>query len=153
MRTHRSFLPKLLILFGVALAFMLYFSKRNLKEDFNAFVENVNVFVDNISYSLNPERSKSISTLEKETNLKYYVGEPFISFRKADWDKFWDILYGIFPVDYSEDERVSPRARQLKYAEMESRLKEWYPNPFSYFQEQHWQQFWQIIFGKKMQKR
>lgn len=153
MHTHSSFLPKLLILFGIALAFMLYFANRNLREDFDALVENAEIFIDNLSYTMSPERSKSISTLEKETNLKYYVGEPFISFRKADWDKFWDILYGIFPVEYPEDERIAPRIKQLNYSQMETRLKEWYPNPFSYFQDQHWQQFWQIIFGKKMQKR
>lgn len=137
------------ICFGVVLALTLFLSQENLREDWNDFTESMDIHIDNFMYTLNPERSKSISMMEKEQNLKLYVGQPFIDFSQSDWDKFWGILYGVYPVDYPENERLPARARQLKRPEMEEKLKEWYPSPFGNFQQEHWQQFWQIIFGKK----
>lgn len=145
----RKLLAWIGICFGVVLALTLFLSRENLREDWNDFTEGVDIHIDNFMYTLNPERSKSISMLEKEQNLKLYVGQPFIDFRQSDWDKFWGILYGVYPMDYSENERLPARVRQLKRPEMEEKLKDWYPAPFGNFQQQHWQQFWQIIFGKK----
>jgi len=146
-------LPKLLILAGVVLTVGLYYSRENLRLDWEDLVELVNIQIDNFSYPFNAERSRPVSSLETETNLNSNVGEPFISFSKSQWDKFWDILYGAYPVDYSDNERLPPRVRQLNYPEMEEKLAQAFPQPFAYFQEEHWKQFWPMVFGKKAKPR
>lgn len=146
-----KFFPGMLIFFAIVLVLTLLLAQDNLRRDWNDFMEGIDIHIDNFMYTFSPKRSKSISMLEKEQNLKLYVGQPFIDFSQSDWDKFWDILYGIYPLDYSQNSRLPARVRQLKPAEMEEKLKEWYPKPFGYFQPQHWQQFWQIAFGKKAQ--
>lgn len=145
--------PKLLIVCGIILVFVLYSTRENLRYDWDDLVENARIVRDNFIYSMNPERAKGITTLEEEVNLKTYVGEPFRSFRSSDWQEFWNVIYGVYPIDYSQNQRLAPRARQLTYPEMEARLKELYPNPFGYFKEEHWQQFWSVVLGKKARKR
>jgi hypothetical protein len=149
----KSFTPRIFIVFGIILALMLFFAQKNLQEDWDDLLESLSIYIDNFFYGLNPKRSPPVSTLEKETGLKSYVGEPFISFSKSDWDGFWNILYGVFPRDYPDNERLPPRVRQLTLPEMEEELRKRYPHPFSYFQDEHWQQFWQILFGKKAGRR
>src|SRR3990167_208318 len=106
-------LPKLLIFAGIALAAGGGFFPGNMRLDWEDLVELVNIQIDNFSYPFNAERSRPVSSLETETNLNSNVGEPFISFSKSQWDKFWDILYGAYPVDYSDNERLPPRVRQI----------------------------------------
>jgi len=145
--------PKLLIVCGIILVFVLYSARENLRQDWDDLLESVRIVMDNFIYSMNPERAKGVTTLENEENLKAYVGEPFRSFRSSDWQKFWNVIYGVYPIDYSQNRRLPPRARQLGYAEMEARLKELYSAPFGYFKEEHWQQFWPLVLGKKARKR
>ncbi len=148
-----NFRLKFPLFFGIVFALALYLSQRNLRQDWDDLLETADVLMDNFNYSLRPERSRSISAIEQETKLKSFVGEPFLSFQQSDWDKFWNILYGAYPLDYSDNRRLPPRVRQLNYPEMEAKLKEFSPNPFSYFQEEHWRQFWPIVFGKKARPR
>lgn len=145
--------PKLFILAGILLAAVLYFSKDNLRQDWNDLIETVSIQADNFSYPLRAQRSPPISALELQANLKSYVGEPFISFSGAEWKDFYNILYGAYPIDYSDNERLPAKVRQLNYSEMEEKLSETFPNPFRNFQEQHWKQFWPIAFGKKAKPR
>ena|SRR3989338_2127684 len=149
--TMSSLRPKILIVFGIALAFILYSAKDNLQKDWDDLVETINIRVDNFNRGFSPQRSRPITTLQIEEDLKMSVGPPFRDFQGSDWDKFWNLIYGLFPVDYPENERLPPRARQLTYPEMQEKLKKLYPSPFSYFQDEHWKQFWQIIFKKKSQ--
>ncbi|MEK6568433.1 MAG: hypothetical protein AABZ27_06845 [Candidatus Omnitrophota bacterium] len=148
-----SLRPKILIVFGIALAFMLYLARVNLRQDWNDLSESVEIWIDNFNRGLSPDRSRPISTLSKEEELKMYVGAPFLDFQASDWDKFWNIVYGLFPVDYSENERLPPRSRHLTNPEMQEKLKELYPSPFGYFQDEHWEQFWRIIFKTKAQNQ
>lgn len=148
-----SLRPKILIVFGIALAFIIYSARTGLRQDWNDLVESVNIWMDNFNRAFSPVRSRPISTLQKEEELKMYVGAPFLGFQGSDWEKFWNIVYGLFPIDYPENERLPPRTRQLTNPEMQEKLKELYPSPFSSFQDQHWQQFWQIIFKSKAQNQ
>lgn len=141
--------PKVLILCGVTLVFIFYRAKGNLKEDWKDFADAIAIHIDNLKYTLNPERAKSITTIEKEESLKSFVGDPFIHFSRQDWDEFWNVLYGVFPLEYPENKRLPPFVRQFTYSEMESKLRELYSKPFAYFQDEHWRQFWGIVFGKK----
>lgn len=144
--------PKLPIVCGIILVFVLYAARENLRYDWDDLVESARIVMDNLVYSMNPERAKGITSLEKEENLKSYVGEPFKSFRSSDWQEFWNVIYGIYPIDYSDNRRLPPRMKQLGYPEMEARLKELYPTPFGYFKEEHWQQFWPVVLGKKARR-
>jgi hypothetical protein len=148
-----SLKPTLLISFGVIFALTLYFARGNLRQDWDDLVETFDIILNNFTSQFNLERSRPINPIDKEENLKMVIGQPFLGFRRVDWEEFWNTLYGVFPLDYSDNERLPPRSRQLTYPEMEKRLKKLYPTPFSYFQDEHWQQFWQVIFGKKAKRR
>ena len=76
-----SLRPKILIVFGIALAFMLYLARINLRQDWNDLVETVNIWIDNFNRGFSPGRSQPISTLQREEELKMYVGAPFWIFR------------------------------------------------------------------------
>ena len=148
-----SWKPKILIFSGIMLAFTIYVMRDNLRKDCDDLIETFDIILNNFSSRFNLERSRPINPIDKEENLKMLLGRPFIHFKRADWEEFWEILYGVFPVDYSDNQRLPPRSRQLTYSEMEERLKRLYSTPFDYFQDEHWQQFWQTVFGKKAQKR
>lgn len=148
-----NFWPKPLIVCGIILVFILYTARENLRYDWDDLIENARIVMDNLVYSMNPERAKGITSLEKEENLKSYVGEPFKRFRSSDWQEFWNVIYGVYPIEHSQNRRLPPSVRQLSYPEMEARLKELYPAPFGYFKEEHWQQFWPVVLGKKARKR
>lgn len=148
-----SLWPKALILCGGVLALTLYFSKGNLKEDWRDFTKAIAIHIDNLSYSVNPERAKSVTAIEKEESLKSFVGDPFIHFSRQDWIEFWNILYGVYPLDYPENKRLPPMVRQFTALEMEDKLRALYPRPFAYFKDEHWRQFWGIVFGKKAKQQ
>ena len=63
-------LPKVLILAGIVLTAGLYYSRENLRLDWEDLVELANIQIDNFSYPFNAERSRPVSSLETETNLK-----------------------------------------------------------------------------------
>ncbi len=144
-----SLWQSIIIIACVILVLVFYCARNNLQQDWDDLVETVSISARNFFYPFNPERAKFVSSFEKEEKLKSSIGEPFKSFNQSDWDTFWEVLYGAYPLDYSENSRLPAKVRQLTYSEMEAKLKELYPDPFSYFQDEHWRQFWQVVFGKK----
>lgn len=143
----------MLILIGIALAFILYYARDNLQKDWSDLVEGTNITVDNFFYSFSPERSMPINIIDRQEKLKALIGEPFTRYKKPEWEAFWQVIYGVYPVEYSENVRLPPKSRQLTVTEMQEKLKEAFPMPFQYFQGQHWQEFWNIIFDKKTKQR
>ncbi len=92
-------------------------------------------------------RSPPLSNLLKETELGMYFGEPFKSFSPDDWGSFWEIIYGERPLD-----DVGPdlplRNRQLSTDEVIQELKSRYGEPFTRYQNSHWQFFFELLAKK-----
>ena len=139
-------LPKIFIVASIfALLVIIQYQGQILK--FMALQqERVNIYVSNFFYS--GERTAPLSLLERETELKLYIGEPFKSLSPKEWDSFWQILYGAYPKD-SPSPGLPKKVRQLTYDEIADALTEQYPDPFENFQESHWGMFFGVAFKKK----
>lgn len=134
---------RLALILLLALICIIFFSRNVIRKQWGNFLSNIKINFDNFFYEMSPERSKPISTLEKETRLITLIQDPFRDFTQDDWQKFWHIIYGVYP-EKPQAGKASKK-RQLTQDEMEEQLIKDYPMPFSYFTEQHWAEFWKII--------
>lgn len=138
--------PKVILIFGILLLILTL--HKNLQKDWDDFKKGVEIQIDNFFYSMSPERSRPISTVEKETQLKVTLAMPFNEFSQSDWDAFWNLIYGVYELDKPDNPRLPKKARQLTLEEIQDRLIEEWPTPFSYFKEAHWGQFWKMLLKK-----
>jgi hypothetical protein len=106
------------------------------------------VYVDNFFYFAKSgvKRRPPITLIERETELKLYIGAPFKDFTRRDWNEFWNLVYGAFLKENPEDTNLPKKMRQLTEEEIAQKLTSFYPMPFSFFQERAWQSFFQILF-------
>ncbi len=146
MRSKR-FLPRILLIAGFLSLFLIIKYKSEIRDFLSFNLEKIKIYSDNFfGYSASgPKRSRPISLLERETELKLYVGEPFRSFSREDWSDFWNLIYGVFPRDLPEKTGLPKKVRRLSKEEIAEELIRLYPNPFSYFKENHWGMFFGII--------
>jgi len=147
---RRGILSKVFLVLGFFALFMLIKYQNQIKDLSSLNSKKLKVYLDNFSYrlGLGRERKRPISTLEAETELKLYIGEPFRSFQKEDWNEFWDIIYGVQAEESPEEEGFPPKVKQLTMDEIAFELMSRYPQPFAYFTEKHWELFFGIIFKK-----
>lgn len=150
MRYKKRLLPKILLPLGFVLLFLIVKYQAPLKDFFLFSVETVRIHIDNLFYSAGSEvsRHRPVSLLQKETELKLYVGEPFKSFSQRDWNWFWRLIYGAFPRGIPEREGLPNRMRQLTMDEIASEIMKRYPEPFTYFKDEHWKMFFGIALEK-----
>ena len=130
------------------LALALAIKYQNSIKDLWSFnIERFNIYFYNSFYQSNSEakRKPPLSLINKEAELKLYIGAPFTSFNEEDWQKFWDIIYEAYPLVSPEREGLPNKVRQLTEGEIKDRLVSKYPTPFSYFKDNHWQSFFSII--------
>ena len=116
-------------------------SSKNL---LNSLIYSIKIFSHNIKNEIQPLRKKPLSLLPQQEKLKQFIGEPFISFSDADWEEFWNIIYGYTEITTS----YGTITRQRTLEEIQEELIYLYGNPFKYFEKQHWESFWSIIFSK-----
>lgn len=139
----RKYLFRLTLVGLLGIVLSVFLLRNSIRKYWLDALDGLKIKVENFSYEMSPERSKPMSTLEKETRLIVGIGEPFKNFTPKDWQQFWNIIYGIYS---EEPEPGKPsRKRQLTQNEMEQKLIEKYPMPFSYFGDAHWNEFWKII--------
>ena len=146
MRSKR-FLPKILLIAGFLSTFLIIKYKSEIKGFLSFNLEKFRIYSDNFfGYATSgPKRSRPISLLQKETELKLYVGEPFRSFSRRDWSDFWNLIYGVFHREAPEKAGLPRRVRRLTKEEIAEELTRRYPSPFSYFKEEHWGIFFGLI--------
>lgn len=146
----KSFLPKLLLVGGFLSLFLIIIYQNQIKDFLKLGCDKAGRYVDHVSYDLNleVERRRPLSLIKEETELKLYIGEPFRDFGMSEWKEFWNVIYGIFSKTDPEEPGLVGKRRQLTKDEIISELKEMYPQPFDYFQENHWDMFFRIIFKK-----
>lgn len=145
-----KFLPKILLVVGFLALFLIIKYQSPIKEKLAFHLERISIYFDNFFYhaSSKPERHRPVSLLERETELKLYIGQPFRDFTRKDWARFWNLIYGAFPKEAPEKQGLPRKARQLTQGEIASELILRYPNPFSYFQKNHWEMLFSIVLKK-----
>ncbi len=112
--------------------------------------ERFKIYVNNFFYQFSSdlERRRPVSLVEREEELKAYIGEPFITFTQSDWNRFWNLIYGGFQKEDPERPGLPKKMRQLTENEIAYELMSLYPQPFSYFKDSHWRILFSIIFNR-----
>jgi hypothetical protein len=136
---------KFLLLLGFLFVGVLFLASRTLRRDWSDFVGAVDVGFSNLSYRFWPERRPPITLAERQIALVAYMPEPFEKFTADDWNDFWSLIYGVYPLDDTGNDRLPKRVRNLDAEEVKQELVVRYPFPFQHFQEEHWKYFWQIV--------
>ncbi|MFA4854578.1 MAG: hypothetical protein WC616_04415 [Candidatus Omnitrophota bacterium] len=148
--SFKRLLPKILLVAGfLSLLFIIKYQGQ-IKDLLWVNLDKAKDYVDYVSYDLNYEakRHRPVSLLVRETELKLYIGAPFRDFNRGDWEKFWNIIYGIFPKAGPKEPGLVSKRRQLTEDEITYELIKMYTQPFNYFREEHWKMFFSIIFKK-----
>ena len=124
--------------------------QRPIKDFLSFNFEKSRTYIDNFFYEASPgrKRHRPLSLIERETELKLYIGDPFRGFSRDDWNEFWQIIYGGYPLEDPGTPGLPKKMRQLTEEEIASRLVEEYREPFSYFKETHWKFFFDIAIKK-----
>lgn len=146
----RRLFPKLFLITGFLLLFLIFRYQNSLKDLWQVNFEKLKIYTDNFFFQFDPalERNRPTSLVERQEELKVYIGEPFISFTNRDWDKFWHIIYGGFLKENRENPDLPKKMRQLDHHEIMYELASLYPQPFAFFQDSHWRIFFGIILKK-----
>ena len=134
---QRNLPAKLFLVFGFIFLVLIFVNRENLREDTTLFIESAKINIYNIQFLLNPARRQPINTLAKEMQLQEALGEPFISFIRSDWKEFWNIIYGAFPLETSEDERLPKKYRNLTRDEIIERLQLHF-EALTYYEPEKW---------------
>jgi len=143
-------LPRFLLVVGFLSLSLIIIFQGPIKDFLGVNFDKAREYAGFIFYDLNFEykRQKPITLLKKETELRLYIGEPFRSFNRSDWENFWNIIYGIFPKTDPNQPGLVAKRRQLTEDEIAAELKKMYPQPFIYFMQDHWNMFFEVIFKK-----
>lgn len=138
------------MVFGFLVLFLVLQFNSQIKNFIDYNKERIQTYGFNFFYmsGAGPKRYRPVSLLERETELKLYIGEPFKSFNQADWDDFWNLIYGAFPKDPPKKEGLPRRMRQLTLDEIRYELMLRYPTPFNYFKKEHWGMFFGIVLKR-----
>jgi len=140
--------PKTLLISGfLFLALLLVFSSQiESCRSFN--LQKVKTYRDNFFALSNPEvvkRMRPVSTAKIEAELEEYIGQPFLSFSPEYWEKFWEIIYGIYPLEQQANPDLPNKMRQLSEGEIMGKLSSLYPRPFAHFKKEQWGSFFSLI--------
>lgn len=146
----KRFLAQILLVAGFVSLYFIYKYQSSIQDIWAYNRDKLKIYFDNFFFEAGAgmERRRPLTLAERETELKLYIGEPFRSFSRSEWGDFWNIVYGAFPKDRPEREGLPRKKRQLTQDEIAFELAADYPEPFSYFKEEHWKQFFGIIFRK-----
>ncbi len=146
----KKILPKILIIFGFLALFMIVSYRSAIKEKLTFQFEKLKTHTDNFFFKSGPgmQRRPPLSLLQRETELRLYIGEPFNSFSEKQWQEFWDVIYEAYPRGAPEKEGLPRKMRQLTEDEIAFELIELYPRPFANFREGHWRIFFGIVLKK-----
>lgn len=142
-------LPRISLIIGFVLLFFLVKYQGQLKDFWSFFIDKVSIYSDNYFFpsGKTPERKRPVALMERETELVLYIGDPFKEFTAEDWETFWNMMYGGFQKEES-GENMPRKMRQLTEEEIKNELSSRYPQPFSYFSDQHWKILFGIVFKK-----
>ncbi|MCX5669536.1 MAG: hypothetical protein NTX89_05470 [Candidatus Omnitrophica bacterium] len=146
---NNKLIVRLMLLTGFILLAFVFIYHESIRSFLQFNLHKAEVVVGNISpdTSASEFRDRPLSTLVQETELKLYFSEPFKSFSKEEWVKFWELFYGEFPREYT-GEGLPEKNRQLTFNEIAQELINLYPDIFSRYQNTHWESLFQVILKK-----
>lgn len=138
------------MILGFPALFLIIKYQSSIKEAWLFNLEKVKIYFDNFFSDSDAQtaRRRPLSLAERETELKLYIGEPFKDFTPADWNEFWNLIYGRFSKENPDRQSLPKKMRQLTLDEIAYELMYRYPQPFAYFTESHWKIFFSIIAKK-----
>lgn len=119
-------------------------SKINILREFTK--AKVESFKQDTSFTFNPQRRRPLSFISRESELIHLAKDVFGQFTPSQWAEFWNLIYD--PIEEKQESAKVKRYRTQE--EIQSHLKYNYPNPFSYFNNEHWYYFWSIVFKEKI---
>ncbi|MDP8260432.1 MAG: hypothetical protein P9L96_05495 [Candidatus Gygaella obscura] len=99
---------------------------------------------DNFSSQFDKKRSAPITLIEKEENLKIFMGALVHNFTQEDWDNFWVIIYGMQERE-SDNPFLPKQLYQYSIQEAQDELRRMFPNSFGKLGSQHWSYVWKEI--------
>ena len=145
-----SFLPKIFLGIGFIFLFLVITYQKPINEWWSLQTERLKIHSDNFFYQVEREggRKRPLSLIQKETELKLYIGEPFRSFKYRDWAYFWDLIYGGFYKEITGSPDLPKKKRQLTFDEIAIELMSRYPQPFAFFRDTHWKVLFGVISSK-----
>lgn len=92
-----------------------------------------------------PGRTPPLTLLVVKTKLENFFPERFVKeLDQDDWDYIFDLIYE--PIEEKQGDFMVKR--YLTQKEIEQELIYQYKFPFSYFKDQHWNYFWQIVYRR-----
>lgn len=147
MRLNR-FLSRFFLILGFTIVMLAIKYQSQLKEIAGFNLGKSKTHLDNF-FSPEVSRKRPLSLLQRETELKLYIGQPFIDFSAQEWEEFWSLIYGVYPKGEPEKPGMPKKMRQLTTDEIAFELMELYPQLFAYFQESYWRALFDIALGKK----
>ena len=149
MPPEKEFSRIYLFLGFAALASLLIFFKP-ITEYRSFLLQKVRIYRDNFFASGDPKvlkRARPITCTKKESELIVSFGQPLAAFTDEEWNKLWEIIYGVYPRQEPEHPSLPYRMRQLTDSEIVSELIKLYPQPFAGFSRRHWNIFFSIILN------
>jgi len=146
----KRLLPKVFLIIGFLSIFLLIKYQGSIKDLWLHHAERFKIYYDNFffQFSQDLERRRPVTLVEREEELKAYIGEPFISFTHSDWNKFWNLIYSGFPKVDPQRPDLPKKMRQLSEDEIADELMSLYPQPFAFFKDSHWRILFSIIFNR-----
>ena len=139
-------LQKILLIAGFILLILVLNFRQQLRDIFSFNVERLKIYYEN--FFVSSGRHPPATFAEKETELKLYVGDPFRDFDRDEWNEFWELVYGMYPKGDPGREGLPKKMRQLTEDELSSELMRRYPYPFTYFRDNHWKLFFELLYKK-----
>ncbi|MCM8787791.1 MAG: hypothetical protein NC935_07075 [Candidatus Omnitrophica bacterium] len=97
----------------------------------------------NIGIEISPQKTRTLTFIEKETYLRMFAPATFGNFTDRDWQEFWSIIYE--PIGDKQGKFTVKRYRTKD--EIEAELINRYPNPFAFLRGEHWRMFWNDILN------
>jgi len=140
---------RVFIVFLAVVTVLLYFNKNFLNSRLGSLTGFSKDFFSNFTSEFKLERSRPLSTLEREEKLKQFLPNVFGDFSEDDWNDFWKLIYGTFPEQNSANKLLPKKYRQLTLEEIEERLIDYYPDNFGRLGPEHWDYFWRGILKLK----
>jgi len=108
---------------------------------FDPITRRIQAMRHNIKIDRGEERRRPTTFIARESKLKVFLPDVFGEYDEKEWKEFWDFIYepttemqgGISTKRYRTEEEIK------EFLYRKDRI-------FNYFQDQHWNYFWSLIF-------
>ncbi len=138
------YFAKILIFVLIVVIVVIIFNQgfiRNTLQDSSSFFEKAK---DNFSSQFDKKRSAPITLIEKEENLRLFMGPLVHDFTQEDWDRFWNVIYGM--QEKPADNPFLPKEfYQYSIEQAQDQLRRMFPGSFGRLGPEHWSYIWREI--------